>query len=184
MHTRTTTAAALLLIAGLATACTTTAQPQPAPTTTTAKPSPTPSETGPMALGAAYRWNDPQAAGTTTVLAYEQPVKVDIATTDGLGVKDGVWATVEVKVCVTRGDVTVSQFPWQLAMPDDSRFQTTGLFGGTMPKPEYPAADTPVRAGDCLRGKIPFLVPRAQRPVRVVYGPEGSVPVEWAVPAR
>ncbi|WP_199826546.1 hypothetical protein [Streptomyces sp. WM4235] len=53
-----------------------------------------------------------------------------------------------------------------------------------MPKPEFPTMPTVVKAGDCVRGKIPFPVPGDQRPTKIVYAPIGHPsPIEWAVPA-
>ncbi|MFI5673406.1 hypothetical protein [Streptomyces cellulosae] len=74
------------------------------------------------------------------------------------------WATAEVKVCNVEGDISVSEFPWSLSYPDDTRIEVTGLNGGDLPKPEFPTDDVVVKRGDCLRGKIPFPVPQLAGP--------------------
>lgn len=188
MHTRTAYAALLLLTTVALTAgCTSTghddAKPSTTPTTKPASPSPTP--TGPLALGTASKWHGDGYAGTTNVLTYTQPV-TGVSGGDGLGIKDGVWAVAEVKVCNSAGssDITVSQFPWSLGYADGTRIKTTGLNGGDLPKPEFPTDDTTVIAGDCLRGKIPFYVPRTSRPDRIIYAPEGGESAVWGVPGK
>ncbi|MEU2393537.1 hypothetical protein [Streptomyces sp. NPDC007369] len=118
-------------------------------------------------------------------MSYQQPVKGINPPGEGLGVEDAVWATVEVKVCNAQGpDISVDQQPWSLAFPDGARIQVTGLNGGDLPKPEFPTMPTVVRAGDCLRGKIPFPVPKDQRPSKIIYAPlSAPSPTEWAVPS-
>ncbi|AQU70100.1 hypothetical protein [Streptomyces niveus] len=158
----------------------------PADASTTPAPDPAPAA---KKIGHAHRWEASvdglTAAGSTTVLSYEQPAKGASSPGDGLGLTDPQWAVVEVKVCNTGPDhISASQSPWTLAFPDDTRAQTTGLNGGDLPKPEFPTLDTPVRAGDCLRGKIPFAVEHGIRPDRIMYTPGESEPVEWTVPAK
>jgi hypothetical protein len=151
-------------------------------------PSRTPTADKPLALGTPWRWkfSDPDVAGTTSVLAYTQPVTGLEAPGKRPGLEDGVWATAEVKVCNAGGyNISASRFPWSLAYSDGTRVQVTTLGGGDMPKPEYPLDETVIKGGDCLRGKIPFVVPGSGWPERVVYTPAGAAePKEWAVPAR
>ncbi|MFE9296582.1 DUF4352 domain-containing protein [Streptomyces niveus] len=152
----------------------------------TEKVAPEPAE---LKIGAEYSWESDvdgyTATGATTVLSYEQPVKGTSLPGEGLGLADPEWAAVEVKVCNAGPDpISVSQLPWSLRFPDDTRADTTGLNGGDLPKPEFPTEDTVVRADDCLRGKIPFAVERGTRPDLIVYTPSASSPVEWTVPAE
>lgn len=197
---RTTPIAALLLAAGALTACTgQDTPPAPAATVTvTAPPTPTPppATTPPpqrttFDLGQDWNWQSTTddgttTTGTTTVLAYKQPVpNVSPPGDDG---QDGdVWGSVEAKVCTGKnspGSITVDQFAWSLAFPDGARIEVTGLNGGDFPRPEFPM-DATVRAGDCARGLIMFPVPRDQRPERVIYAPDGiEEPIEWTVPAK
>lgn len=143
---------------------------------------PPPKPVAPFTVGKRWQWDKGTAQGYTTVLGYEQPVQMPIpAEAEGY-----VWATLEVKVCTESGDqTTVSQLPWSLAHEDGAREQPPGVAGPGMPKPEYPIADTVVRVGDCVRGKIPFEVPGDGWPERAVYAPGGfSGVVEWRVPAK
>lgn len=142
-----------------------------------------------MKIGDAHRWeiaiDGLQANGSTTVLACEQPAKGTSSPGEGLGLADPEWATVEVKVCNNGPDmISASQTPWTLAFADGTRVETTGLNGGDLPRPEFPTLDTPVKTGDCLRGKIPFAVERGERPERIVYTPSESAPVEWVASAK
>ncbi|MFD6312581.1 DUF4352 domain-containing protein [Streptomyces nigra] len=93
------------------------------------------------------------------------------------------WATVEVKVCNTGSEVfSVSPFPWSLAYEDGARVQATSVSGAELPAPEYPV-DAKVRGDDCVRGNVPFEVPKSGRAERVLYAPEDlEEPVEWMLP--
>ncbi len=187
-----TTAVGVCLIIGL-TACSEPADSAGGASRTTPTPkveTPAPAErtpASPLQIGEEATWGGGAqgSVGTTVALAYEQPVKGVTPPGDGLGVDDGVWAAVEVKVCNKQGpDISSDQQPWSLAFADGTRMQTTGLNGGDLPKPEYPTLPTVVKAGDCLRGRIPFPVPKNQRPTKIIYRP-ASVPTstEWTVPA-
>lgn len=146
-------------------------------------PSVSPTDTGLLELGATRQWKDAvpgevEITGSVTALAYKQPITGITAPTQ----KGEEWGQLEAKVCITSGtDVTVSQFPWSLAFPDDTRVKVTGDTGGDLPRPEYPM-DAPVKAGDCARGLIEFPVPKGVRPERVIYAPEEGDSAEWAIP--
>ncbi|MEV8534662.1 DUF4352 domain-containing protein [Streptomyces sp. NPDC051211] len=142
----------------------------------------------PLQIGQEAIWGESgneTASGTTTVLAYQHFVKGVTPPGAELGVVDGVWAAVEVKICNKQGaEISSDQQPWSLAFADGTRTQTTGLNGGDLPKPEYPTIPTVVKAGDCLRGRIPFPVPKNQRPAKIVYHPSSAkTATEWIVPA-
>ncbi|MET3984292.1 hypothetical protein [Streptomyces sp. PvR034] len=158
------------------------------PTPKAATPTPaSPTPVAPLQIGQELTWKDGAhgASGTTVVLAYQQPAKGSMPPGEGLGVDDAVWATVEVKVCNKQGpDISSDQQPWSLAFADGTRTQTTGLNGGDLPKPEYPTLPTVVKAGDCLRGKIPFPVSKDRRPTKIIYQSASALTsTEWAVPA-
>ncbi|MEU2075432.1 DUF4352 domain-containing protein [Streptomyces sp. NPDC013489] len=155
----------------------------PEPVAPTTVPSPTPTDST-YKVGEAAKVND-TANGvvfTATVIAYTQPAKgpqpPDPATQGG-----DVWATVEAKICNEAKTVTVSQFPWSLAYADGTVVKVTGSSGGDMPKPEFPM-DVPIKAGRCVKGKIPFPVMSNTWPERVMYAPESlsDNPVEWFIP--
>ncbi|MGW1799001.1 DUF4352 domain-containing protein [Streptomyces sp. NPDC001984] len=188
MRTR-TAITAVLLLGATTTACSSSGgEPETIRVTVTQTATTTPgaaddakADDGPLKIRATATVRD--SDGTTvkaTVLAYTQPEKGPAPPDKELG--GDAWATAEVKVCNVQGDISVSQFPWSLSYPDDTRIEVTGLNGGDLPKPEFPTDDVAVKPGDCLRGKIPFPVPSSKRPDRIVYAPDGSEPVEWAVP--
>lgn len=196
MRTRT---AAVALAAGLALAgCSSSsggdAKPSPSPSappsSTAATPTPTPSPT-PTAyqLGQAYRWGDSGSSsiGTTTVLAYRQPVLTSDPPGTSLGVPAGShWGRIDLRVCLTSGEpVHVTQDPWHVQFPDGSQADETGLFGGNFPKPEFPQ-DRVLQPGQCARGGILFPIPKGQqRPVQVVYSPDSiPTPTYWNITKR
>ncbi|NWF28483.1 DUF4352 domain-containing protein [Streptomyces sp. PKU-EA00015] len=194
MRSRATALTAALLLATL-TACsgsgddsttvTKSDKTEAAPTSTPTTPSPEPSKSQTtFAIGETADINDEEngAHFTASVIAYTQPEKGPEAALEGLGGE--IWATAEVKVCNTKGvTFSVSQFPWSLEYKDGTRIEVTGLNGGDMPKPEFPTDDVSVKEGRCVRGKIPFPVPSAKRPERIVYAPQSlPEPIDWTVP--
>ncbi|MFJ8791410.1 hypothetical protein [Streptomyces sp. NPDC102462] len=195
MNTRTAACTALLALAALTASCSSNssddkAQSKPSKTTssTQAKPTATPTP-GPLKFGTGWHWTDKDEdgkpiSGTTTVLSYTQPAKDVGLTPDAADSKDPEWAVLEVKVCTDAKSsaVTVSQGPWALGFPDDTRLDAPSYSGYGVPKPEYAAHGATVNPGDCLRGKITFDVEHGTRPVSIVYGAADRDTVEWAVP--
>ncbi|NEB41448.1 DUF4352 domain-containing protein [Streptomyces sp. SID14515] len=162
--------------------------PRPSPSTESTPASPT--QPTALAIGEPYRWTHPATpenvatSGISTVIGYEQPVSVRNWPADATDAENPEWIAVEVKVCNDNGDdITVFQTPWSLGFRDDTRVETRGLIGSGLPKPEYPVDGGTLRPGDCLRGKIPFVVEKGQRPDRIIYQGGEIGPVEWAVPA-
>ncbi|MFH8927567.1 DUF4352 domain-containing protein [Streptomyces pristinaespiralis] len=155
-----------------------------------ASPSPSASS-GKLTIGQPYKWTaeeteeNAETSGTSNVIGYEQPVVVKNWSADAIDVEKPEWIAVEVKVCNDRGDdISVSQTPWTLGFPDDTTVETKGLIGSGLPQPEYPVEGGTLRPGDCLRGKIPFVVEKGQRPDRVIYQGSDITRVEWAVPPK
>ncbi|WP_392839986.1 hypothetical protein [Streptomyces sp. LN500] len=145
----------------------------------------------PLALGTISSWKNSyegKAANDTAVaLAYTQPARgLDLPIDSVAGEFDNPeWAILEVKACNTKGiNITVSQGPWALRFPDDTRIEAPFISGGGVPKPEYPTSDKLLRPGDCIRGKLLFAVEKGKRPDRIVYSAGTLEPVEWAVPAK
>ncbi|MER6147969.1 hypothetical protein [Streptomyces hirsutus] len=186
-----------LLVAAVATGCSSNSDDAKAPVTPTPSTAPTsPSATattdapsGPLKFGAAHHWTgtDPEGrpvSGTTTAISYTQPATGVDLPDEAADFEDSVWAVLEVKVCADKNSNTliVSQAPWALGFPDDTRLQAPSLTGGGVPKPEYPATEGTVKAGTCVRGKITFSVEDGTRPNQVIYAPAEQEPVEWAVP--
>lgn len=181
-------AAIVLALAAALTACTSGSGADAKPKAS-AKTSPSPTKASALALGQATRWSDKKygISGTTTALAYTQPVSVpsvDLKSIDYA--KDSQWATLDVKVCTDASSktISVSQTPWQLAFKDSTRTPAPSISGSGIPKPEFPTADTDVLAGDCVRGLISFVVDKGTRPDRIVYDTQDSDPIVWTVPAK
>ncbi|MDT6983739.1 DUF4352 domain-containing protein [Streptomyces lusitanus] len=181
--------AALLLLAGAAVGCSSDSDGKPTvskatstPTAaaTSASPSPTPSRE-------TYKIGDTLDIETSgyqfavTVIAFKDKG----ITTDVPGLlQDGEkWAQVEVKVCNAGSEAfSVSPAPWSLAYEDGVRVDATSISGAELPAPEYPV-EARVRGGDCVRGNVPFEVPKEGRPERVLYAPgDLDEPVEWQLP--
>jgi hypothetical protein len=191
------TTAAILLAAGLTlTACTSSgndvAKPTPSPTPTTAEPvaeSTPPPAPETYTLGDTWVWQqiDGSTSGTTTALAYKQPVHSVGSATDEGGA-GSVWAALDVKVCnddTSTVPVDVSDSEWTLAYDDGGSVESTSTGYADFPRPQFPMGGATVKAGRCLQGKIVFAVPGKDRPVRAVYAPYGlEDPIEWDLPAK
>ncbi|WP_228988606.1 hypothetical protein [Streptomyces sp. DH8] len=193
MRTR-TTAAAALIAAGLlltVTACGTEPEPDapaagPKPTKSAPLPSPTPTPTedAPLAFGetVTVRNKDEGTEATVAVVSYKQGIKAEVAADEEFGTDGYVWATLELKLCSTKGTSGATRYPWALAYSDGARIEPSGVTYGDFPKPEYPY-EAMVKQGDCIRGKTMFAVPGDQRPERVLYTTElFDTPPEWSVP--
>ncbi|MET7983029.1 hypothetical protein [Streptomyces sp. NPDC005281] len=192
MHTR-TAVTAVLLLAATVTACSSSTDNKPLttnPKTTGRATASAAAKTGPLKIGTGHHWSDTDTdgshiSGTTTVMGYTQPIKMDDPYSHGLSdFEHPVWATLDVKLCADSSSTTVmsSQEPWALGFPDDTRIQAPFVNGEGVPKPEYPIGSTAVKAGSCLRGKITFSMERGTRPNQIIYSPDGRDPVEWSVP--
>lgn len=149
--------------------------------------SPTPT---PYALGDTWAWQqtDGTISGTTSVLAYQQPIHSVGSAVEEAGASGYVWAALEVEVCnddASTGPIDTSDSDWTLAYDDGGSVESTSTGYDDFPRPQFPMGDATVKAGRCLRGKIVYPVPGKQRPEWVEYAPTGlSDPVEWEVPAK
>ncbi|CAL9456563.1 hypothetical protein SUDANB15_02532 [Streptomyces sp. enrichment culture] len=192
MRTRTTVG----ILAALAlTACSSednnTAATKPTPATSAAStspasPSPTPNTDTPLAVGDTYTSTVEDQGltykATITVLDYEHDFDAQASAAEEVNADGYVWSSLEIKVCAKSDGISVSQFPWVLAYADGSRFEPSDVSYGDFPKPEYPL-EAQVKNGDCVRGKIPYAVPGDQKPIKVIYAPDGMrEPVEWTLP--
>jgi hypothetical protein len=184
MRHATTAITAALLLAGLTVGCSSDSDgPTVAKATNTPSPassSPTPS---PSPTQETYRLGDTIDISNAGFEFAVTPISFKdegISSLPGLLKAGEKWAIVEVKVCNTGTEVfSVSPFPWSLAYEDGARVQATSVSGAELPAPEYPV-DAKVRGGDCVRGNIPFEVPKEGQAERVLYAPEDlEEPVEW-----
>ncbi|MHB9855814.1 hypothetical protein ACSYGO_42130 [Streptomyces krungchingensis] len=187
-------ACATLLVAATTTACAGTGSDDGQQPTTAAKAGGTPTASATakgsaLRLGSDHHWSDTDLdgshiSGTTTVVGYTQPAEGVHLGDEVSHFPHPVWAVLDVKVCADEDstNVLVAQQPWQLGFPDGTRVAAPLISGAGVPGPEYPVDGDLVRPGTCLRGKITFSVEKGTRPDRIVYGPEGRDPVQWAVP--
>ncbi|MFD8760517.1 DUF4352 domain-containing protein [Streptomyces mirabilis] len=189
MHARRATCS-ILLIALVATACSSGAKPKTIRTTVTQTVTATPGgqaaskADGGLKMGTKKSIIDAENDINITVEAteYQQPYKGPQPQKPEDFQGGDIWATVNVKLCnIAGGDIQVSQSPWSLAYKDGTSIETTGSSGGDMPKPEFPM-DKTVKEGRCAAGLIAFPVPSGKHPERVVYEPDGTDPTEWALP--
>lgn len=186
MRRTTTLPAAILLLAGAAVGCSSDSDDgKPAVSKATNTPSAGPSTSSPTPSPSAETYSlgdtlDIEASGyqfAVTVIAFKDK---GITSVPGL-LKDGEkWAQVEVKVCNAGSEsFSVSPAPWSLAYADGVRVDATTVSGAELPAPEYPV-EARVKAGDCVRGKVPFEVPKEGQAERVLYWPgDLDEPVEW-----
>lgn len=183
-------AVAALLVAATATACSSSGEPKTIRATVTQTVTASPAEEaattadGVLEMGAKKTINDTDNNVHLTVeaLEYQQPYKGPQPEKPEDFQGGDIWATASIRLCNLKGPaINVSQTPWSLGYEDGTSIETTGSTGGDMPKPEFPM-DKVVKAGRCAAGLVAFPVPSSKRPERVVYGPDGLDPVEWAVP--
>lgn len=122
---------------------------------------------------------DSDVQSSAAVLSYQDKAIRGLPELLGAGQK---WAVAEVKVCNRGAEAfPVTTFVWSLAYEDGTRVEPAGTNAGDLPQPLYPM-DAKVSGGDCVRGNIPFQVPKSGRPERVLYSPDSlDGPVEWQV---
>jgi hypothetical protein len=129
------------------------------------------SPTGPT-LGRSVTADNGQVEAT--VFEYRQPV--------GDASSGSVRGAADVQVCVVSSaifNVTISQGPWLVVLPDGS---TVGSGqSGDAPQPGYPTDHRRLAPGQCIRGWLVFALPSPARPVAVWYAPTGSRPISWPV---
>ena len=115
-------------------------------------------ESGPRTVGDTLETE----AGKLTIHSYEAPVQTDVGTID----PDNVFAVIDVEGCVNQrrsGVITLYTSAFTLEMPDGSERPPT------LTAKEPALTDTPVQAGDCIRGFLTFEIPPDARPSFVVY---------------
>jgi hypothetical protein len=186
MRHTTATVAACLLLASIATACSSSDDPKPTvakasdtpPASSTPTPTPSPSQEQ-LKVGDTAKINAADAKFTAAVLGYKDDGIKGVPEMLSSGQK---WAALQVKVCNTGTDgFGVSPLVWSLAYTDGARIEAAGMNAGELPQPLYPM-DAEVKVGDCVRGWIAFQVPVEGRPERVLYSPDTlDEPVEWLV---
>lgn len=172
----------LALLAALAAGCSgsnaVATAPLEQPSSTT---SPTPSPS-PAAVGATQEGSGEGSAVKTTVLRVRQPLR---AVVPDLPERAGYeYIGLEVRMCVVTTansePTTVSWGPWSIAFADDTVAEALSSWSAEWwSVPLYPQ-ERVVRPGSCVRGWIPFEVPKGSKPTMVTYQPSGIV-LEWRV---
>lgn len=194
---------ALLLSAVVLTACGSSGEPVAAESATSPSASVGRPSTSPSPSASATRKADGLALGETAHIklddGHQEPFKVSVTalsfkahvTADqlpheqGIGSKSDIWAALEMKVCLDAGSqVSTTSTPWQLALPDGTRIESSAI-----PVPGGPGGQLPfesrLTAGDCVRGKILFPVPKNVRPTYAVYAPPAiDHPEKWTLDAK
>lgn len=182
--------AAIGVLAAFAAGCSGADTAQPAPsatvTVTAEAPSATPkAQPATLKVGQQRPFNDADSRGSVAVLKFRQPFPSSIPP-ERAGYE---FAGVEVRRCyktISReGGLTVGWGPWTLGYRNGNIVESPNLWSANQfSVPLYPR-ERPVRAGQCIRGWIPYEVKKGTRPATVAYTLDASatnkaVQVEWA----
>ncbi|MEV6866487.1 DUF4352 domain-containing protein [Streptosporangium subroseum] len=93
------------------------------------------------------------------------------------------YLAIDVKLCVTENasePVTVLSAPWMLSFAEDATSKALIASPSWFDVPIYPQVQT-VRPGDCVRGWIPFEIPKDSKPRTLLYQPNIGDALEWRV---
>lgn len=185
-----TTIAACLLLAGLASGCSSgdnddkpaVAKASEAQQSASPTPSPTPPPSQDTLKLGDTADIDAEGKFSAAALAYQDTGVKGIPEMLGAGQK---WAVLMVKVCNKDTEpIETTTVVWSLAYEDGARVESAGMNAGELPQPLYPM-DAKVSGGDCVKGNIAFQVPKEGSPERVLYSPDVlDEPVEWQVGKR
>ncbi|MEV4164958.1 hypothetical protein [Nonomuraea dietziae] len=156
--------------------------PRENPPTTTSPASATPSTPAPAEIGAAQDNRGENYLGKVTALRIRQPLRTLVS---GTGKAGHEYLAIEAKVCVVENSraekISVSWQPWAVAMADDTVATPLGSWSSEwFDVPLYPQ-DRIVRTGSCVRGWIPFEVPKGAKPRTVSYQPADGDTLDWQV---
>jgi hypothetical protein len=136
---------------------------------------------GTVPTGKAITADDNDSTGTATAVRFKQPLPSRYPP-DRKGYE---YAGLEVRRCfdtISAGaDLSVGWNAWTLSYRDGTVVEpaeswSADYFSVTL----YPR-DRPVRAGQCVRGWIPYEVSKGTRPTSASYITEGADPLEWKV---
>jgi len=127
---------------------------------------------GPLKLGTKAEGPN----GTAIVYAYKQPVAGKAPKPDQDGFE---WGAADVEICSKIAGF-LNNLSWTLVYADHTRIEASNVGYQQFPLPAYPAGDTDITAGQCVRGWITYPVPSGKRPVGVHYQPQ-SFQADWQV---
>jgi hypothetical protein len=155
----------------------TTSTPTITPEPVTSAPA-APASTAPAGIGAKRESSDDKSKVTVAVYHFR---RLTLASPD-IGKRGYVYFGADVKLCVvenTDAPISVSPGPWSVSFADDTSVAALFLSDGWFDLPLYPQ-DRVVPVGRCVRGWIPFEVPKDSKPKTLLYVPSTS-PLEWAI---
>ncbi len=164
-------------------------EPTTAAPTTTEAPTTTLPTNLPFGQGADVVLNNIQnqtSPGKVTVFAYKVPVATSGPQPSAAGSPpDYVWSAADVQVCAP-GSVTspppyISVTEFILSYADGTRIDFSHTGYDNFPQPRFPTGDTFLHAGECARGWITYAVPKAAKPIAVVWTRQEQQ-FKWAVP--
>lgn len=114
--------------------------------------------------------------GSAVAYAYKQPVAKGAPKPEQEGFE---WGAADVEIC-SKVEGYFNNLSWVLIYADHTRIEASSVGYQQFPLPEYPAGDTDIAPGQCVRGWITYPVPAGQRPVAVHYQPQGYQ-ADWQV---
>lgn len=178
---------ALAGVALLAASCSAgAAQPHPTVTVTVTASPASPADTAPASrkLGAQVPFDDADSTGSAAVLKFQQPLPSRFPP-ERAGYE---YAGIEVRRCfktITASEgIAVGWSPWTLTYKNGNVVEPPSSWSADHFSVQLYPRDRPVRAGQCIRGWIPYEVPKRKRPATVAYilsGSEGTQQVEWSI---
>ncbi|MFI6595001.1 hypothetical protein ACIBHX_02065 [Nonomuraea sp. NPDC050536] len=174
----------------LAAGCSGSGAPQSAQTATvtvTAEPTvATEKQPALIKIGSQHPFNDSDSTGTMTVLKFRQPFPSRFPP-DRAGYE---FAGIEIRQCFktisAKEGISVGWEPWSLTYKNGTIVDPPSSWSADhFSVPLYPR-DRPVRAGQCVRGWIPYEVPKGKKPSTVAYtlpasDTQAAMQVEWTV---
>ncbi|WP_214106784.1 DUF4352 domain-containing protein [Acrocarpospora catenulata] len=135
-------------------------------------------------MGTTQESSDATAKLKVTVLRVRQPLA---SLVPGLPERKSYeYAAVEVRTCVVENtsgqEISLSWGPWSLAFPDGTIIEAMSAWSSEWWDVSlYPNSDRSVRTGRCVKGWIPFEVPKGSKPKYVNYDPQSTSSLEWVI---
>ena len=155
------------------------------PAPTPPEPSPTPTEAAPVVtpephlpFGQAASLSD---GSTVTVHAVNMDPAPDAPAP---AAQDAHWVAVDVEGCwsaQTPANSVFTNMAWALRDSENRQYQPSNVTYQQFPQPAYGFSDTPVVAGECVRGWISYEIPNGEHLAEVKYQSQAGGPFYWAV---
>ncbi|MFI6299525.1 hypothetical protein ACIBEJ_48580 [Nonomuraea sp. NPDC050790] len=142
--------------------------------------SPSPTESGPSRMGKTQTTKGAESTLAVTVQRVRRPFSAVIP---GLPERSGFeYAAADIRMCVKAGGTAeVGWSVWTMTSKDDLVIESMGAWSDEWwNQPLYPNGHQ-VKVGRCVRGWMPFEVPKDSKLDLVTYAPEGMPALEWRV---